>query len=420
MRFIQSVVALTFITVIVVPVGCQRGAQSTLVEDNPNELTATIPWFQFDKDWPKLPLPNQWILGTVSGVHVDLRDHVWIVQRPSTLRNAEKEATDEAIYGSHKGPLASCCRPAPPIIEFNQTGNIIQAWGGPGIGYEWPTPGPKSPDSNLGGSPQGEHSVYVDHKDNVWLGSNGPGDAQILKFSRFGKFQLQIGAHGKSQGSDDTLNVNGAADMVVDPITNELFVADGYGNRRVIVFDADTGAYKRHWGAYGMPPDDLDTAAYDPDTQNDQFGIVHGINLSKDGLVYVCDRSNNRIQVFKRDGTYIKEGIVAPNTLNGSVFDIAFSADSEERFAYVLDGRNEKVWILLRDSLDVIDSFGFGGHFGGGFTSAHSISTDSNGNIYVGESWEGKRVQRFRYLGLFPTQQQTTNVNITARERLSQ
>ena len=244
--------------------------------------------------------------------------------------------------------------------------------------------------------------MYVDHNDNVWIGADGPGDGQMLKFSRFGKLHLQVGRHGQSNGSSDTANLNGASGFAVDAETNEVFVADGLGNRRVIVFDAYTGAYKRHWGAYGNAPDDSVPFAYDPQVRNQQFEDVHGIALSRDGLVYVCDRSNNRVQVFQRDGTFVKEGLISPETLKGTAYDIAFSADSEQRFAYVVDGQNEKVWILLRDSMEGVGSFGAGGHWGGAFTTAHSIATDSKGNIYVGETWEGKRVQRFLYTGLGP------------------
>ena len=362
---------------------------------------ASVPTFAYDKTFPK-PLPNSWKLGTVIGVSVDSRDHIWIIQRPSTLKNSEMEATNMSVYGGFRGPVAGCCRPAPPVIEFDQDGNMVQAWGGPAEDYEWPTPGPHGPDPALGGSPFGERGVYVDHNDNVWIGADGPGDGQMLKFSRFGKLHLQVGRHGQSNGSSDTENLNGASGFAVDAETNEVFVADGLGNRRVIVFDAYTGAYKRHWGAYGNAPDDSVPFSYDPQVRNQQFEDVHGIALSRDGLVYVCDRSNNRVQVFQRDGTFVKEGLISPETLKGTAYDIAFSADPEQRFAYVVDGQNEKVWIILRDSMEVVGSFGAGGHWGGAFTTAHSIATDSRGNIYVGETWEGKRVQRFLYMGQTP------------------
>jgi hypothetical protein len=381
-----------------------------------------VPVFQYDKSWPKEPLPSQWKLGQVVGVHVDPRDYVWIIQRPGTLKNSEVESTDKTVYGAGasvpsttpsntsagrntggagRGPLAQCCRPAPPIIAFDQRGEVVIGWGGQNDRYDWPTPGAKSPDPSLGTGPFGEHAVFSDYKDNIWVGADGPGDGQILKFTRFGKFELQIGHKGRrSKGSNDTETLNGAQQISVDPETNEVFVADGLYNRRVIVFDGTTGAYKRHWGAYGKKPDDAVAQKYDPGVRNQQFGEVRGISLSKDGLVYVCDRANDRVQVFKKDGTFVKEGLVAPNTLGGSAYEIAFSADPQQTYAYVVDGMNEKVWILLRDSLETIGSFGYGGHYGGAFDAAHSIATDSKGNIYVGETWESKRVQRFLYKGL--------------------
>ena len=378
--------------------GCAASEQEA---GDTSPAAASVPTFAYDKTFPK-PLPNSWKLGTVVGVSVDSRDHIWIIQRPSTLMNSEMEATDMSTYRGFRGPVAGCCRPAPPVIEFDQEGNVVRAWGGPAEDYEWPTPGPPSPDRARGGAPFGERGVHVDHNDNVWIGADGPGDGQMLKFSRFGKLHLQVGRHGQSNGSSDTANLNGASGFAVDAETNEVFVADGLGNRRVIVFDAYTGAYKRHWGAYGNAPDDSVPFAYDPQVRNQQFEDVHGIALSRDGLVYVCDRSNNRVQVFQRDGTFVKEGLISPETLKGTAYDIAFSADSEQRFAYVVDGQNEKVWILLRDSMEGVGSFGAGGHWGGAFTTAHSIATDSKGNIYVGETWEGKRVQRFLYTGLGP------------------
>jgi NHL repeat len=394
-----------------------------------------VPQFQYDKTWPKEPLPAQWKLGQVVGVHVDTRDNVWIIQRPGTLKNSEKEATDLATYGAPagrggagpggaaggaggrtgaagatgnisaaSGPLAACCKPAPPVIAFDQEGTVILSWGGPGQGFEWPTPAPRSPDSGLGSGPFGEHAVFSDFNDNVWIGADGPGDGQILKFTRFGKFELQIGhTGGVSKGSNDLENLNGAQQIAVHPTTNEVFVADGLKNHRVVVFEGTTGKYLRHWGAYGNKPDDeAASVKYDPNVRSKQFGEVHGIALSRDGLVYVCDRTNDRVQVFRSDGTFVKEGLVAPATLGGSAYEIAFSSDPDQRYAYVVDGMNEKVWILMRDSLETIGSFGYGGHYGGAFDAAHSIATDSKGNIYVGETWESKRVQRFLYKGLAP------------------
>ena len=364
-----------------------------------------VPQFEYDPTWPN-PLPNVMKVGQVVGISVDSRNHIWIVQRPGSLKNSESEAAD-GRYGDFTGAISGCCRPAAPVIEFDQEGDMVRMWGGPDEGLDWPTPGPRSPDTLFGGrAPFGERGIFVDFNDNVWLGADGPGDGQILKMSRFGRILLQIGKPGVSQGSNDIENLHGASGITVDPDANEVFVADGLHNRRVIVFDGISGEYRRHWGAYGEAPDDSTPTAVDaPDVNSPQFGDVHCIALSHDKLVYVCDRVNNRIQVFQTDGTFVQQVTIAPETVGGTAYGIAFSADPEEQFAYVVDGTNEKVWILDRSSLETVGSFGSGGHFGGQFTTAHSIATDRHGNVYVGETWEGKRVQRFLYKGLGPAAQ---------------
>ena len=370
-----------------------------------------IPIFQFDPTWPKMPLPNRWLVGNVAGVYVDALDHIWIVQRPRALLHGYEDDL------SYEVPEAECCVPAPSVIEFDQAGNVVQAWGGPGPDYEWPEASPgrrtlRSPGPPLGYDwPETEHSIFVnDADDTVWLSNSG--GSHIVKFTRDGNFLLQIGRKGQDGGSNDTENLGRPAGLVVDPATNELYVADGYGNRRVIVFDANTGEYKRHWSAYGNPPDDSIPFEYDPGgstpgmprtdggNRTQQFNTVHCVQLSGDNLLYVCDRANNRIQVFQTDGTFVDEVDVAPWSLRGAPMDIAFSHDVEQRFLYVVDGRNEKVWILRRDDLEIIGAFGHGGHWGGGFTVAHGIAVDASGNIYVAEVTEGKRVQRFTYMGL--------------------
>jgi len=340
------------------------------------------PMFEVDPLWPK-PLPNHWRIGSTIGVSVDAQDHVWIIHRPETLQEKEK-------YPLANPPAASCCFPASPVLEFDQAGNLIGNWGGKGEGYEWPV-------SN--------HGITVDYKGNVWIGGNGQGDAQVLKFTQNGKLLMQIGHQNKSQGSNDTANFSRPAKLFIDQATNELYVADGYSNKRVIVFDADTGQYKRHWGAYGNKPDDTNLGRYNPDTPPaQQFrNPVHCAELSKDGLLYVCDRSNDRIQVFKKDGTFVKEKFVANRTLgDGSVWDIAFSKDPQQKYLYLADGANEKVYIIDRASLEILTSFGDGGRQPGQFYAVHSIATDSKGNIYTTETYEGKRLQRFIYKGLGP------------------
>jgi DNA-binding beta-propeller fold protein YncE len=369
LRIVTAIVLTSFAIVLAVLVPYDKGTAAQ----------RGVPRFEVDPYWPK-PLPNKWMLGQVSGVYVDSNDHIWATTRPRTLDDNDK-------YAASKPPKADCCIPAPPILEFDQEGNLIQGWGGPGSGYEWP---------------DNEHGMFIDYKQNIWVGGNAEKDTNILKFTKTGKFLLQIGHHGKTGGSQDTENLNRPAGIFVYQKTNEVFVADGYGNRRVIVFDADTGAYKRHWGAYGNRPDDNAprTRLYEgPGPQ--QFNTVHGIRISNDGLVYVGDRVNNRIQVFTIEGKFVKEGYIERKTsaTEGTAFDVAFSPDKGQQFLYVPDGSNKKVQILNRDTLEVVGFFGgYGGHGTGQFFHIHSIATDSKGNIYLGESF-GQRVLRWNFKG---------------------
>jgi len=350
-----------------------------------------VPTFAVDPFWPK-PLPNRWIIGAVAGVAVDARDHVWIVQRPSTLQPNETRAIWKA---------------APPVLEFDTDGTLLSSWGGPGAGYEWP---------------QLEHGIYIDG-DNVWLGAGGDKDSHILKFTRQGRFLLQIGHQGKGQGSNDTENLGAPANFTVDRAANEIYVADGYVNHRVIVFDATTGAYKRHWGAYGNRPDDgwftrqgeklpgpfsgavqneARPSQYDPNgPPAPQFRIVHAVRISNDGLVYVCDRTNDRLQVFRKDGTFLREQVLAKDTFgSGSVWDVGFSPDPQQQFLYINDGTNQLIYVLDRQTLQVVSTFGGHGHWAGQFYGAHNLAVNSKGDLFITESYEGKRVQKFRYTGL--------------------
>jgi DNA-binding beta-propeller fold protein YncE len=339
---------------------------------------AQAPMFEVDPMWPK-PLPNNWVMGWTVGVGVDAQDHIWVVHRPDSLEPPE-------LYG--KSGASECCFPAPPILEFDQAGNLIGHFGGPGQGYDWPV---------------SVHGVSVDHKGNVWVGSSGKGDNHILKFTQDGRFLLQIGRPNSSRGSNDVDNLNQPAEVFVDRVANEAYVADGYGNKRVIVFDADTGRYKRHWGAYGRKPDDTNLGPYNPDAPPPpQFrSPVHGVEISNDGLVYVADRLNDRIQVFRKDGTFVKEGFVARRTLgDGAVFDVGISRDPQQQYLYVPDGSNHKVHILLRDTLEVLTTFGAGGRQPGQFYAVHNLITDSRGNIFTVETRRGQRVQRFVYKGI--------------------
>ena len=365
-------------------------AMAALSLSGAQAIQMPMPRYEVDPSWPK-PLPNHWIIGAVAGVAVDRHDHVWITHRPSTLQPNETRSFWKA---------------APPVLEFDRDGTLLSHWGGPGVNgeFEWP---------DL------EHGIYVDARDNVWLGGGGDRDAQILKFTREGRFLLQIGHKCRNKGSEATENLGAAANMVVDEAARELYVADGYVNHRIIVFDADTGAYKRHWGAYGKRPDDGwftrageklpgpfngavqhedRPSQYDPaGPPAPQFRIVHAVRLSSDGLVYVCDRTNDRLQVFRKDGTFVQEAFIAKDTLgSGSVWDVGFSTEPQQSRLVVIDGTNQQVYVLLRKTLDIIGTFGSAGHGAGQFYGAHNLAVDSLGNLFIGETYEGKRVQKFR------------------------
>ncbi len=357
------------------------GAQSFTIKNDTEAADYVVdPW------WPET-LPNNWAIGQVAGIAVDRHDHIWIIQRPGTITTREAGAEQNP-------PISECCVKAPPVIEFDQNGKVLRAWGGPGEGYEWP-------------SPSAGHGIFVDGQDNVWL-AGGEGEHAILKFTADGKFLLQIGQSRVTKGSNDTSHLGSPTNVFVDDTANEVYVADGYINRRVIVFDATTGAYKRHWGAYGKRPDDTvdDYDATDTGKASSQFrGPVHAIKLSRDGFVYVADRGDNRIQVFKKDGTFIKEGFVArssiggprpkPSYQQGSLWALTLSVDPKQSYIYVADGADFKVWVLRRADLQVVGSFGSFGRNAGQFGWVHAIDMDSHGNIYTGEVDIYKRVQRF-------------------------
>jgi hypothetical protein len=411
------------------------------------------PRFEVDPFWPK-PMPNNWVLGQAIGVAVDSRDHIWIVHRgsdPAALDNTELAVP---ITGNRAGQrVGECCNPSPPIMEFDQAGNLVNAWGGPSPTreYEWPS-------SN--------HGIAVDAEGFVYIGGNGAGDAHVLKFTRDGKFVAQWGRAGARQAktaaaasdplagyagvapsggvpaagaaipaagtaapsagaapaagaaapaaataptyqanSHDQESFGRVAKIDLVESANEAYLSDGYLNHRVAVVDMDTGKIKRYWGAYGKPPTDDVLPPYNPAAPvAQQFANpVHCSNVSNDGLVYVCDRANDRIQIFRTDGTFVKEVFVATQTLaDGSVWDIDFSHDPEQRFLYVADGVNEHVRVFNRQTMEELYNFGYGGRQPGMFLGVHSIAVDSKGNIYTTETYTGKRLQKFVNKGVGP------------------
>ena len=359
--------------------GCAGGDEQAEMPGAPAAAQADpgsfdIPLFRVDPFWAR-ELPNNWMLGQVSGVAVDARDHVWIVHRPGTLDARQR------------GEEGMCCVPAPPVIELNPDGNVARSWGGPGDGFEWPA---------------NEHGIHIDHQGHVWIGGNGAGDAHVLKFTQDGEFLLQIGRSEQSGGSNDTENLGRPAGLRVDPEANEVYIADGYGNRRVVVFDAETGEYKRHWGAYGERPDDTDLPSYDPGVEPilHYRSPVHDVAIANDGLVYVADRTNNRVQVFQKDGEFVTEAFVRPETLgSGTVSGVTLSEDPDQRWLFIPDGTNNVVWILDRSSLEVVDSFGRLGKNAGQFYRLHNLAIDSRGNLYTTEVNVGQRLQKFDRIG---------------------
>jgi hypothetical protein len=352
------------------------------------------PRFEVDPTFPQ-PLPNGMYQGQSIGLWVDkTNDHVWIVHRPDVLDAFEGAAQQNP-------PTGECCKEAPPILEFDPSGKLLRSWGGKdGPGYQWP-------DSN--------HGLNIDNKGNVWIGGNGGQDGHILKFTQDGKFVMQVGKKGVTQDSMAKDHFFQVAETFFHAPANEVYVSDGYGNRRVAVIDADTGVVKRFWGAYGRPPDDAGSRAqggYDPTVTYQHFrGPVHCAKVAVDGLVYVCDRTSNRIQVFKTDGTFVREVYTQRDSRgDGTTWDVEFSNDKEQKFLYVADGRNQKIRIFDRASMTQLTSFGKGGHYPGEWYSLHNIAADSKGNLYTVETYQGRRVQRFLYKGLAPVTSQQTGV----------
>lgn len=386
---------------------CACGGEDANVEAS--EAGRVAPQFAVEAAWPNIP--NDWVFGQVAGLARDSQDHIWVLQRPATVRPED------------------AARAAPPVMEYDENGNLVQSWGGPAEGYEWPNT---------------EHGIFVDHNDFVWIAGSGQGDDQILKFTRQGEFVLQIGRAGQSGGNTDTLNLNRPADVYVHPRTNELFVADGYGNRRVIVFDAETGAYRRMWGAYGRPPTDpapgeSEAAAPAQDgyvTAGNQdlpyFNLVHGVRISHDDLVYVSDRGGRRVQVFTPDGQYLRQvflGRTTPDSLqleiraNDTAFGLplpdllrataeqghsavrtAFSPDPEQRYLYIADRSNQRVMVYDRQTLEPLGGFGRHGNGPGEFYILHDMVVDSKGNLYTAEVNDGMRAQKWTFQGFGPAE----------------
>jgi len=371
------------------------GLAGLLIAQNPSGRKA--PAFEPDPAFPRLP--DNWVLGNVAGITVDRHDNVWLIHRPRTVA-ADKTA-------------------APPVIEFGATGKYLQSWGGDGAGFDWP---------------DSEHNIFVDHKDNVWISGSSPGgqsktdrsDDMLLKFTNTGKFMLQVGGRNASLGSKDPKSVNKPGDLFVSAKSNEVYLSDGYGNRRVIVFDADTGAFKRMWGAFGKPPEDdagsggrgasggpagvrpgRGAAAPVLETEGDgppNFASpVHGIVVSNDNIVYVADRSNRRVQMFTTEGKYLGQLFVnRAGPSPDSVSSIALSPDKDQQFLYMADFGNSHIVVADRKKLAILYQFGIRGSAPGDFQGLHHLALDSKNNLYTAEVAPGARAQRFTDKGEKP------------------
>jgi len=340
-------------------------------------LAQAPPHYKVDPFWPK-ELPNNWIVGQIGGMAVDGNNHIWVLQRPRSNTPDEIGADPSSPRG------AMCCVPAPPVLVFDAAGNLLKSWGGPSQGYDWP---------------DSEHGIFVQRDGTVWIGGNGPTSRQVLKFTNDGKFIKQIGHPLRGPAnSADTTELGQPAGLEVDEDAHELYITDGYLNKRVIVFDTDTLAFKRMWGAYGNVPNDADPGPYKPDAPHDQQfrSPVHCAKISGDGLVYVCDRSDDRIQVFTKQGKFIKEFYVHPQTREpGTVCDIAFSHDPGQSYLLVADDTDNVIWTLRRSDGSVVGIMGHDGRNAGQFHAIHQLVSDSAGNLYTGEVETGKRLQKF-------------------------
>lgn len=364
------------VTVAALSLGQSQLKETASAQDN----MVSVPDFQVDPYWPK-PLPNQWIIGNAIGLDIDERDHVFMVHR-----NESGNFGGPTEIGLQMG-VSDCCTPAPPVLEFDPEGNLVNSWGGPGDEFTWPA-------SN--------HGLEVAPNGNVWIGGNGGGDSHVLEFTGDGQFVAEHGMPGADMDSNSTDSFGRVAELSAVPADNEMYLADGYTNKRVAVLDLNTGEFKRYWGAYGDQPEDVDVDYTPGEPLPEQFvGPVHCAAPSNDGLIYVCDRGSDRIQVFRKDGTFVEEKLVAPDTLaQGSTWDISFSNDEDQEYLYLADGQNFKVYVLERESLEVLTSFGGGGRQPGQFYAPHSIATDSRNNVYTTETYEGKRIQKFVYQGM--------------------
>ena len=353
--------------------------------------------YKVDVSWPKV-LPSKWMLANATGLAIDKDDHVWVLNRPRQL------ALDDAgsAVPPPQGPYGDCCFPAPSLVQFDAEGNVLQSWGGPNHVPDWPVL---------------EQGLFIDGQGNFWIGGDFHGnvnnltapiqkpdekrwDRQVLKFSPDGKKLLAIGhSSGTPANNQDTTILGGPTAMFVDDAAQEVYIADGYLNRRVVVFDSNTGAFKRGWGAYGIPLSQVRNGApavQNSSTPDKQFrGVLASIEISRDGFVYVGDREGNRIQIFTKEGKFVREFLIRPKTLGlGSVWSTALSRDAAQKYLYVADGENGVIHVLNRENGSEMATIGHKGRYAGQFHDVDRIALDSKGNLYVTEITHNIRLQK--------------------------
>jgi|HubBroStandDraft_1064217.scaffolds.fasta_scaffold09040_5 NHL repeat len=390
-----------------------RSSAAPLVYPAPGSVGS--PSFGIAPQWPA-ELPNNWIIGQVGGLSVDKWNDIWVYQRP------ESDTVDE-LWAAQSPQAADCCIPAPPVLEFNGQGQLINAWG-PVEGADCPSC--NSPQPTNYNYVKTEHGIFADDNGFVWITGNGSGDRQILKFTRNGQFLMQIGTPGTTCSNLDQLDVCKASQFYVDVPNNELYVSDGYGNHRVVVFNATTGVFKRAWGAFGVtatsgavttgwgaiPPLAATYPATTYTAGNPSYYFNNPVHcVTKDpvtGYVWVCDRVNDRLQVFTPAGKYLGQCYFAQSTLNpGSVWDLKFWPRGTDQILLMADGTNQVVREFLpqfsatsgtttpANACPMVGQFGHNGRNAGFFHWVHVADVDSFGNYYEGEVDTGKRVQKF-------------------------
>lgn len=387
-------------------------AQKDKAKNDKNDKDVPVPVYKVDPSWPK-PLPNKWLMQGVPVMVTDKDDHIWVLNRPRDINPDESGAATTP-------PRTDCCIAAPAVLEFDTEGNVLKAWGGPGHHPDWPAAGIARP------GPGAEHTIVADREGNVWISGTGRGSG-IQKFTSDGKFLWDFGHRGpkavpgqqseplKENNQETGIFPNGIFFFNLDEDAQEIYIVD---QKRVLVYGYD-GAFKRGWGGHGMPLSEIDnnpTPPYDwkagPPPDQKQFApALHCVHISVDGLVYICERGSNRIQVFTKEGKFVSSFFVHPSTpargqecggpgsttfgMCGTIYNLTFSHDPEQKYILIADGTNNKVWIHNRKDGAVAGSIGDNGRMAGQFHWIDAIAMDSLGNLYTGEVDTGKRVQKF-------------------------